>query len=240
MASRLETFITELDRVALSETTLREEVAALRKKSASDEMSRMELKKHVARLENDKELLNVALESKQTELALATRKSTRAAGTVTPTTNRTSSARHLVSSTSKVQRPSAMDETPTAARYLSSSTTSTTQSAMKASRRESSIIAPSPAPSQRSTKPKPLGASTQHNRTPERQKSSALTAKIVISTSTSKPKVQSSAASAPGTQQHVVNRRSSLPVLRRQPSLAGDRMRVTDVREEEEEDLFAA
>lgn len=241
MASRLETFITELDRVALSETSLREEMAALRKKSASDEMSRMELEKHVARLENDKELLNVALESKQTELALVTRKSIRGAGTVTPTTNRTSSTRTLVSSTSKIQRPpSAMDDTPVAARYLSSSTTSTTQSGVKASRRESSIIAPSPAPSQRSSKPKPLGTSTQHNRTPERQKSSALTAKIVISTSTSKPKVQN-AGSTPGTQQHVVGRRSSLPVLRRQPSLAGERMRVMDVREEEEEeDLFAA
>lgn len=237
VSSRLDSFAVELDRAALSETNLREEVAALRKKSATDEIARVELEKQVARLENDKELLNVALESKQTELALATRKSARAAGTTTPTTARTSSTRTLVSSTSRPSR-SGLDETPIPARHLTSSTSST--SAMRASRRESSIIAPSPMPTPRPTKPRPLGQSDFHNRTPEKQKSSATTAKIVISTSTirAQASTQRAVQSTP-TGQPAVVRRSSLPVLRKQPSFAADRGKVSDLVEEDEDDLFA-
>lgn len=238
VSSRLDSFAAELDRAALSETTLREEVAALRKKSASDEMDRVELEKQVARLETDKELLNIALESKQTELALATRRTTRAAGTTTPTTSRTSSTRTLVSSASRLQRH-AVDETPNPARHLSSST-----SALKATRRESSIVAPSPIPTPRATKPRPLGVSDQHNRTPEGQKASAsaVTAKIIVSTTRAKTQVPTptpAGMQSTPTAQAVVTRRSSLPVLRKQPSFAAERMTVSDVREEDEEDFFA-
>lgn len=222
--SRLDSIVAELDRVTLLETTLQDEITSLRRKSALDEIARADLEKQVRQLESDKELLNVALESKQTELALTARKASRGAGATTPNTVRTSSTRTLVSSTSKSVR-GGTDETPVPSRQLA---TSTSASASKAGRRESSIVAPSP-------RRRPLGPSTQHNRTPERQKSSSSAgslAKIVISTSVTK------ARNPTPTIQPTVGRRSSLPVLRRQPSVVGG-PKVTDVKEEDEEDLFA-
>ena len=162
-------------------------------------------------MEDDKELWNVALESKQTELALAVSARIRH-----PSTPCTSSSRTMFSSTS---RTSHADLTP---RALASSTTSTTS---KATRRESSIINPSP-----TKRLVPLGSSTKHNKTPEKQKSSSMATKIVISTSKPKPKSQ-----IPGSP--VVTRRSSLPVLRRPASVTVEKKRVSDLREEDE-DMF--
>jgi len=210
--SRLNAFSAEMDRVALSETRLRDEIANLRHQSASDEMAKMELEKKVQRLEDDKELLNVALESKQTELALVVSARIRP-----PSTPCTSSSRTLFSSTS---RTSQADITP---RALASSTTSMTS---KAHRRESSIISQSPI-----KRLAPLGTSTRHNKTPEKQKSSSVATKIV--NSTSKPKAKLQVPTEP-----VVTRRSSLPVLRRPASVTVEKKRVSDLREEDE-DLFA-
>jgi hypothetical protein len=208
--SRLNAFGAEMDRVALSETRLRDEIASLRHQSASDEMVKMELEKKVQRLEDDKELLNVALESKQTELALVASARVRP-----PSTPCTSSSRTMFSSTSRTSH----DITP---RALASSTTSTTS---KAIRRESSIINPSP-----TKRLAPLGSSTKHNKTPEKQKSSSMATKIVISTSKPKPKSQTIT-------EPVVTRRSSLPVLRRPVSVTAEKKRVSDLREEDE-DMF--
>lgn len=209
--SRLNAFGAEMDRVALSETRLKDEIASLRHQSASDEMVKMELEKKVQRLEDDKELLNVALESKQTELALVASARVRP-----PSTPCTSSSRTMFSSTS---RTSHADITP---RAIASSITSTTS---KATRRESSIINPSP-----TKRVAPLGSSTQHNKTPEKQKSSSMATKIVISTSKPKPKSKT-------INEAVVTRRSSLPVLRRPVSLTLEKKRVSDLREEDE-DVF--
>jgi hypothetical protein len=213
--SRLNAFGAEMDRVALSETRLKDEIANLRHQSASDEMARMELEKKVQRLEDDKELLNVALESKQTELALVVSARVRP-----PSTPCTASSRTMFSSTSRTSH----DITP---RALASSTASTTS---KATRRESSIINQSPV-----KRLAPLGTSTRHNKTPEKQKASSMATKIVISTSKPKPKPKTSQIPS---DQAVVTRRSSLPVLRRPASVTMDKKRVSDLREEDE-DLFA-
>lgn len=213
--SRLNAFGAEMDRVALSETRLKDEIASLRQRSASDEMVKMELEKKVQRLEDDKELLNVALESKQTELALVVSARIRP-----PSTPCTSSSRTMFSSTSRASH----DVTP---RALASSTTSIASTTAKATRRESSIINPSP-----TKRLAPLGTSTRHNKTPEKQKSSSMATKIVISTSKPKPKSQIPIS------EPVVTRRSSLPVLRRPVSVAAEKKRVSDLKEEDE-DLFA-
>ena len=219
--SRLKAYNNEMDRVALSETKLREEVAGLRHQSASDEMAKVELERKVKRLEDDKELLNVALESKQTELALvlSSHKSVRP-----PSTPCTTSSRTLYSSTSRSVQSHA-DITP---RPLASSVASVTS---KASRRESSIISQSPTKVSPGKKLAPLGSSTRHNKTPEKQKASSMATKIVISTS--KPKALASVQLP--SDQPVVTRRSSLPVLKRPVSVVGDRKRVSDLKEEDEE-----
>lgn len=211
--SRLNAFGAEMDRVALSETRLKDEIASLRHQSASDEMVKMELEKKVQRLEDDKELLNVALESKQTELALV-----HPARIRPPSTPCTSSSRTMFSSTS---RTSHADITP---RALASSTTSITS---KANRRESAIISQSPV-----KRLAPLGSSTRHNKTPEKQKVSSMATKTVISTSKPKPKPSQIPIDP------VVTRRSSLPVLRRPASVIIDKKRVSALAEEDE-DLFA-
>lgn len=221
--SRLNAYNNEMDRVALSETKLREEVAGLRHQSASDEMTKVEFERKVKRLEDDKELLNVALESKQTELALVlSHKSVRP-----PSTPCTTSSRTLYSSTSRSVQSHA-DITP---RPLASSVASVTS---KASRRESSIISQSPTKASPAKKLAPLGSSTRHNKTPEKQKASSMATKIVISTS--KPKARASVQLP--SDQPVVTRRSSLPVLKRPVSVIGERKRVSDLKEEDE-DAFA-
>lgn len=213
LTHRLDAFSIEVDRVKLSEIRLKEEVSALRSRSASDEMARTELEREVSRLEVDKELLNVALESKQTELALATRKTAKV-----PSTPSTTSSRTLYSSTSRPR--SAMDVTPIARPPATAAAT------FKASRRESGIVAQSPF----AARPAPLASSTRHNRTPEKQKMG--TAKIVISTSVTKPKARTSGV-APS--QSGLSRRSSLPVLRRPTSVTGGIKRSADLKEEDED-----
>lgn len=71
---RVDRYLTEIDEMKLGETKLRSHVEQLRMELAMDEFKRIELERKVTKLEQEKELLNVALESKQTEVALLQRK----------------------------------------------------------------------------------------------------------------------------------------------------------------------
>jgi hypothetical protein len=71
--SRLETYLAELDRVKVSEAELRGKVSDLVRESSGHAIKTMELEKKIQALEEDKELLNVAVDSKQTELVLLQR-----------------------------------------------------------------------------------------------------------------------------------------------------------------------
>ncbi|KAK4688192.1 hypothetical protein P7C73_g1919, partial [Tremellales sp. Uapishka_1] len=73
--SKLSTFGKEIDRLCMDREKLKNEVAELRAKSGMDGMQMNQLEVKFKRLEEEKELLNVALESKQIELALVQRKS---------------------------------------------------------------------------------------------------------------------------------------------------------------------
>jgi myosin heavy subunit len=162
--SRLDAYLAEIDRLKVVEARLLKQVEDLKRVSAMDEVKRVELNKKVEKLEEDKELLNVALESKQTELILLQRQ----AG---PTGNRPSSVtprkQRLGESTTRVpQTPNAFSTPIREAKHL---TTSTTVSTTKV-RRESSVVGPSSIarPTLASSARTVLGASSRHNRTPER------------------------------------------------------------------------
>nr|KIR86891.1 hypothetical protein I308_02580 [Cryptococcus tetragattii IND107] len=71
---RVDRYLTEIDKLKLGETKLTSHVEQLRMELAMDEFKRIELERKVTKLEQEKELLNVALESKQTEVALLQRK----------------------------------------------------------------------------------------------------------------------------------------------------------------------
>lgn len=162
--SRLYAYLAEIDRLKVVEARLLKQVDDLKRESAMDEVKRVELQKRVEKLEEDKELLNVALESKQTELILLQRQ----AG---PTANRPSSVtprkQRLGDSTTRVsQTPNAFSTPVREAKHLANSTA---VSATKA-RRESSVVGPSSIarPTLASSARTVLGASSRHNRTPER------------------------------------------------------------------------
>lgn len=241
LESRLTTFLDEIGRLQLSETSLKDEVGQLRARSASDEVGRCELEKRIKQLEEDKELLNVALESKQMELTLVQRRNGNGPRQ-TPSTPTTS--RSLASSTSRVhQTPSTRvdNHTPLATRHLASSV-----SAVKAARRGSSLIGETPSTA-RSTRTA-LSAATHHNqglRTPEKQKSCSTT-KIVFSTTKAKAAAPTPSTSAAAVGGAVVagggkqlERRSSLPVLVRKPSVIGQSRQVDGSLLEEDENGFA-
>lgn len=71
---RVDRYLTEIDELKLGETKLTSHVEQLRMELAMDGFKRIELERKVTKLEQEKELLNVALESKQTEVALLQRK----------------------------------------------------------------------------------------------------------------------------------------------------------------------
>ncbi|WVQ64926.1 uncharacterized protein L199_003096 [Kwoniella botswanensis] len=150
--SSLKAFINEIDQLKLSEIRLRNELHEVRKSSSEDILDMEELKKRVKGLEEDKELLNVALQSKELELALLNRSSTHLKRTVpsAPSTSSTirgigvgnSSVRNSMSySTSRIPNtptPSTgMDNTPLPRRLATStSATSSSAAALNRSRRE--------------------------------------------------------------------------------------------------------
>lgn len=71
---RVDRYLTEIDELKLGEKKLTSHVEQLRMELAMDEFKRIELERKVTKLEQEKELLNVTLESKQTEVALLQRK----------------------------------------------------------------------------------------------------------------------------------------------------------------------
>lgn len=172
LRSRLDAYLTELDRVKLSETTLQSQMTDLRRNSADDEMRRLELEKRIKALEADKELLNVALESKETELALTQRRVQRGeAGLAGSTPLRTAKTGMSGSvSTSKIARRSdGTSPLSTGAKRLS---TSLSTGALSSSKKMGPPTTPS-AP--RGRVRDALGEATLHNtpaapRTPERIK----------------------------------------------------------------------
>lgn len=165
--SRLSAFTSELDRVSLANAELRKEVDDVRRESSAVELKVVEAEKMIAQLEQDKELLNVALDSKQTELTLLQRQVHH--GTPRPRQST------LAASTGRSARPSGgLDVTPVPAKTLSKSMS---QSSLRHSRSGSVSSTPTPTSFGDSNTPRaraaptptPLGASTRHNRTPEKR-----------------------------------------------------------------------
>ncbi|WWD16489.1 hypothetical protein CI109_100915 [Kwoniella shandongensis] len=194
LKSRLERYLSEIDELKLTETKLRSDVSDLRHQSAMNEISRLDLEKKVEKLEEDKELLNVALESKTMELVLLQRKEKRGSGIASSTpmtrTRPVSANLSMSVSTSRVpptpSQSTGIDRTPLSKRLASSTSTSTLKV-----RRESSMLGTS-------TSRIPLGASTRHNKVTEQ--------------------AERRAGADLG---KSVSRRSSLPVLIRKPSAQG-------------------
>ncbi|WVF65801.1 hypothetical protein IAT40_000538 [Kwoniella sp. CBS 6097] len=179
--SRIQRYLTEIDQLKLSEIKLQSQLEEMQRSSASDEIKSVELEKRVRGLEEDKELLNVALESKTLELTLLQRQTQlrqsrvlfnplAASGSISrsarPTSFSTSKAAAIATpsmsrSTSRIPAtPTPMngvDSTPLS-RRLATSTSSTIRT-----RRETVSGGSTGGTSSGRT---PLGASTVHNRAP--------------------------------------------------------------------------
>jgi predicted RNase H-like nuclease (RuvC/YqgF family) len=173
--SRLNAFTSEIDRLSLSNAELRQEVENAKRGSSSLEIKLLDMAKKIDSLGDDKELLNVALDSKQTELVLLQRQ----LGQGTPK-SRPLSSTSLAASTSRLARPSmgGMGDVTPVPKSLSKSVSHTS---LRTHSRASSVSAtPTPTPSalpQATARaravvtptPLPLGSSSRHNRTPERK-----------------------------------------------------------------------
>lgn len=196
LRSRLSTYTAEVDRLSLANAELKKQVEDVRRGSASSGIRLVELEKRVELLQEDKELLNVALESKELELTLLQRQ----LGKGTPATR----PKSLAASTSRLSRPSAADATPMSTRHLSKSVSHTS---LRAHVRAASVCAtPTPLSSGLTTpraravvtpSPMPLGASSKHNCVPGR-----------------KPPAKKVSSGTAAMVTPVIGRRSSLPVLR--------------------------
>lgn len=223
--SRLEAYLAEIDRLKIIEAQLSAKIEDMTTQSANDDIDKLEMSKRLAQLEEDKELLNIALESKQHELVLLQRHLGHSgrSGSVTPKPHR------LTASASRIPpTPWSIIDTPLPRRLSISTTSHGSLSTIKASRRETSFHTPSVAkptfssnnsvarPTLSSiTKATPtpaLGASTRHNRTsPEKVRPSSAVGKAVGGGS------GGGGGSEGG---KGLKRQSSLPVLVRRPSSA--------------------
>lgn len=190
--SRLDAYLSEVDRLKLVEAGIQKQIDDLRRTSALDEMKRMNLSKQIVELEKDKDLLNVALDSKQTELVLLQRSTRPASDTPRISTRK---GNFSASSSRVVQTPTPRDVTPLSSRILSASTSSS--SLRSIGHRRESLVFSSPA-TPRLTARTPLGASTKHN-TPETMKANA--------------PARANPRPSTGTKLPDLTRRSSLPVL---------------------------
>ena len=155
--SRLNTYLTEVDRLSLENAGMKKTVEDVRRDSAGMELKLLNMSRRIDTLEEDKELLNVALESKQTELVLLQRGTPRSV----------KKDGQLAASTNRVQRVVQHDTTPVPSRRLR---TSMSHSSLRPVRRETIV----PATPTRKTDA-PLSSSTRHNRTPERNVASIVT-----------------------------------------------------------------
>jgi len=196
---RLTAYLSEIDRLNLVEAGLGKEIGDLRRSSASEEMRRVDLSKRIIELEKDKDLLNVALDSKQTELVLLQRSTRPTSLTATPWHQRSvplvtsaTSSRRSQTPTPQAVAPTA-ESTPAPSRRQSGSVSSSSVRAKDGHRNSLTCSTPS---TPRMTVRQPLGASTKHNRTPEKRSQTP-----VISVASANAK------------QSELKRRSSLPVL---------------------------
>ncbi|WRT65725.1 uncharacterized protein IL334_002673 [Kwoniella shivajii] len=209
--SRLSAYLKEIDQLRLSEKKLQSSLSMYQRESSDQIMKFSEMNRKLKALEDDKELLNVALESKILELTLLQRSSNHTksrTNTVTPvpshlsTPSFSTTSRHSISSRPSTIKPSMsmstskIPSTPTPStgdnhlpRRLTTSTSATTRS-----RRDtiSNITIGTTTPRI------PLGSSTRHNKVqlhPEMRAGLGVTGDI-----------------------KKVERRTSLPVLTRRPS----------------------
>ncbi|WWC60331.1 uncharacterized protein I303_102902 [Kwoniella dejecticola CBS 10117] len=115
--SRLIRFITVIDDLKLSETKLKNQVDLLRQSSAEETLKNETLQKRLRGLEEDKELLNVALESKEMELTLLQRNNIHSHNQKkfpsTPSTSSTVRANYLTSTGTSTVRSSGSNANPT-------------------------------------------------------------------------------------------------------------------------------
>jgi len=166
--SRLSAYLAEIDRLSLKEAEMGKLVEDLRRKSADNEVKRVELNKRIEGLERDRELLNIALDSKQTELVLLQR----ATPTPTPRSNIKNSMTKSTSAVPHLSTPTPRSResltTPMPSKRLSVSISSSDISNLRANhtRRESGILAIPPIPNIVTPKAKApiLGESMRHNR----------------------------------------------------------------------------
>lgn len=200
--SRLNAFTAEIDRLSLCNAELKKEIDDAKRGSSSIEIKLLDMGKTISNLEEDKELLNVALDSKQTELVLLQRQ----LGQGTPKPRPTS----LAASTSRIARPIlGMGEVTPVPKSLSKSVS---HASLRHSRGGSITATPTPSGSGSMATPRaravvtpspmPLGTSMRHNRTPEKR---APVKKVV-------PVTQGGAAGTSG--KPTLGRRSSPPVMR--------------------------
>ncbi|TYJ55847.1 hypothetical protein B9479_003499 [Cryptococcus floricola] len=200
---RIERYMADIDELKLSETKLRTQVEELRRQSAIGEFARVDLEKKVGKLEQDKELLNVALESKQMEVVLLQRKEKHRAPTPTRSAPRPthSALSDSISRIPPTPTPSSgLDHTPLPRRLA------TSISATPASPRPRSNTVAASRPS--STRI-PLGSSTRHNRVSDVSRMAA------AGKAPTAKQVEPAAEKGKG-----VVRRTSLPVLVARPGSA--------------------
>lgn len=223
LRSRLDTYLGELDRVKLAETALLAQVADLRRASADEEVKRAELEKRIVALEADKELLNVALESKETELALTQRRALKAVGSGpghTPARSRTALPTNGSASMSRLaprspHKDEAISTTPSrvtgekpySLSHPAPTTRTKRESLISSSRPAASPMPPPATPKARResvgmTTGRALGEATHHNsvQTPERK--TGIKKEVTLSSSLKRPI------------HGALTKQSSLPTLR--------------------------
>ena len=101
--SRLEAYLAQINRLSLVEASLKKELEDARRESSGSDLKVSDMEKRIQQLEEDKELLNVALESKQTEVVLLQRQ--RGPGSTPRSARKSVSGNSLSGSTSRPQRP---------------------------------------------------------------------------------------------------------------------------------------
>lgn len=218
--SRLDAYLTEIDKLKVSEARLLAQVDDLHKRSAADGLAWAELEKKLEQAQEDKDLLNVALDSKQTELSLLQRQLGPTTRTVTPSSSPTKVRTSTVDTLRQIRTTTASTTTPTApkaaARALRNPSTGVAAGSAVKLRREASVHGPSSTPRAVLARRAVLGSTTRHN-----QASTADTTpvkSIAMSPGKAGPTTPMGIvrAGVPG-----VKHQSSLPVLTRTPRALG-------------------
>ena len=226
MKSRAEAYMAEITRLSHFEANLRKEVEEVRKSSADSELKVQAMEKRVRVLEEDKELLNVALESKQVELTLLQRQlgTTAGRGGLTASTSKTISRRPSsvlsnASTTTTSKRNSWIPPTPTR-RGGTPTTTAIMNGGVPSTPSRSRVVGAgngrceTPSTAKAKGKVQPLGTSTKHNKTPEKRISRGQLEKAADGRNGEN-------GGKNGVGNGGLTRQSSLPVLRRSAADSG-------------------